>query len=235
MSRLSKWLPFFEESSERRDVESWQKCLRENILDKYSKYFELNSIKIVGIVSDRAKALVKLGSTAYLNVCSMPDLFHFMQDIGSLGGLQIGKKYKKACIEKSILKPKKEKLSELEQDIIKNADEIIEVYQEYRQETRSINQTIHPFNDLNEWRIPEITKKNILQSICKIGRLSEKLDIRVNIAKATKIMNQIPDIVKGIDNWVKNNRKKINDWVVDKVITTVEKIWFESFLLPTVY
>jgi len=204
-------------------------------LNKYAKYFETKGIKIVGIVSDRAKALVKLGSTAYLNVCSMPDLFHFMQDIGNLGGLQIGKKYKKACIEKSFLKQKREKLRDLEQDIIKSTDKIIEVYQEYRQETRSINQTIHPFNDLNEWTETATLKKNLLQSICKIGQLSEKLEINIDTAKATKVLHQIPDIVKGVENWVKSNHEKINGWVADKVITTVERVWFESLLLPTVY
>jgi hypothetical protein len=44
-------------------------------LDKFCTYFEKIKIKIVGIVSDRATALVKLGSASCLNVCSMPDLF----------------------------------------------------------------------------------------------------------------------------------------------------------------
>jgi len=33
------------------------------------------------LVSDRAKALIKLGKTEYLQAFSFPDLFHFMQDI----------------------------------------------------------------------------------------------------------------------------------------------------------
>lgn len=206
-------------------------------MDKFSAYFKINKIKIAGIVSDRASALIKLGSKTYLNVCSMPDLFHFMQDIGKLGGLQIGKKYKKAkaVIAKLRLKQKTEELSESEQDSIKNADEIIEVYGEYRKETRLINQTIHPFNDLNEWTESTILRKNLLQSICKIGQFTERLGATVDTAKATKIVRQIPDIVKGVENWVKNNQKKINDWVANKVITEVEKIWFGSFLLPMVY
>ncbi len=35
---------------------------------------------IKGLVSDRAQALVKLGTEDYLGVCSMPDLFHFCQE-----------------------------------------------------------------------------------------------------------------------------------------------------------
>jgi hypothetical protein len=49
-------------------------------------------MEVSSIVSDRARALIKLGTSDYLNVISIPDLFHFTQDFGKLGGLQIGKK-----------------------------------------------------------------------------------------------------------------------------------------------
>ena len=51
MSRFNKWLPFFEESSEQRDVASWDKVLRETLPEQ--------GIKVIGVVSDRAKPLVK--------------------------------------------------------------------------------------------------------------------------------------------------------------------------------
>jgi uncharacterized coiled-coil DUF342 family protein len=133
--------------------------------------------------------------------------------------MKIGKMYKKACIKQQELKQKTTKLTEQEQVIFKEADQTIEVYQEYREATRGINQTIHPFNEFNEWAESAIMKKSLLQSICKIGHLAEKLGTTVDTAKATKILRQIPDIVKGVENWVKNNRTKIDNWVTDKVIT----------------
>jgi hypothetical protein len=204
-------------------------------LDKFCTYFETKKIKIIGIVSDRATALIKLGSASCLNVCSIPDLFHFMQDIGRFSGMRIGKMYKKARIQKKELEQKTTELNEEEQVIFKEADRIIEVYQAYREETRGINQTIHPFNEFNEWTESAIMNKSLLQSICKIGQLTENLGITVDTAKATKILRQIPDIVKGVDNWTKNNRTKIDNWVTDQVITEVESVWFERFLLPAVY
>jgi hypothetical protein len=235
LSGFNQWLPFFEESSERRDVRSWNEHLRKHLLDKFSTHFETNKIKIVGLVSDRAAALIKLGNAAYLNVCSMPDLFHFMQDIGHLAGMKIGKIYKKACVQTMELKQKTTELTEEEQAIFKQTDQIIEVYQSYREVTRGINQTIHPFNELNEWTESAIMNKSLLQSICKIGHLAQNIGITVDTAKTTKILRQIPDIVKGVENWTKNNRTKIDNWVTNEVITEVESVWFERFLLPTVY
>ena len=84
MPRIDKWLPFFEKDSEKRDVASWWGLIEEKVL-KWG-------MQITGLVSDRASALVKLGTSAYLNVISMPDLFHFTQDLGKLAGLRIGKK-----------------------------------------------------------------------------------------------------------------------------------------------
>ena len=50
-------------------------------------------------VSDRAKALLKLTDSEYLSTYSMPDLFHFMQDLGrSIGSrlaLQVSNGVKK--------------------------------------------------------------------------------------------------------------------------------------------
>ncbi len=70
-------------------------------------------LEVKSLVSDRATALVKLGKADYLGVVSMPDLFHFNQDIGKAVGLQIGRKREqahKAMI--SAMESGKEKLKE---------------------------------------------------------------------------------------------------------------------------
>lgn len=58
MPRVDKWLPFFEKDSEKRDVASWWTPIEEKVL-KWG-------MQITGLVSDRASALVKLGTSAYL-------------------------------------------------------------------------------------------------------------------------------------------------------------------------
>lgn len=192
-------------------------------------------MQIVGLVSDRARALVKLGKESYLNVCSMPDLFHFMQDLGHLAGLQIGRKYKKAVTEREKILRRDKEITASEEEIISNTEKVIAVYEDYRSSTREVNQTIHPFNKLDEWSEKGEIYKNLVKSICKISDLGEQINVSVNIKKAAKLLRQIPDIVKGVDEWVSRNKNKIKEWVVDKVISEVESVWLERFLLPSIY
>lgn len=58
MLRIDKWLPFFEQSSERRNVESWYGPIQE-ITNRFG-------LKIKQLVSDRASALLKLSKPEYL-------------------------------------------------------------------------------------------------------------------------------------------------------------------------
>lgn len=226
MSRFDKWLPFFETSSEKRDVASWNKELQDNFIGK--------GMKVIGMVSDRAKALIKLGSSAYLNTCSMPDLFHFQQDLGKLGGLQIGKKHQQAQMSKSALALQGKTTKEKEL-ILKQADEVIEVYKSYRVQTAMVNKTIHPFGASDNWSDEQTINKTLLESVMEIGKLAEKVKINIDIPKAAKVLHQIPDIVKGVSNWIKISQDKIDDWVKDNVISEVEQLWFTRYLLPFLY
>ena len=88
MSGTDKWLPFFESASEKRDTESWWRLIEAQIADF--------GIRVKSIVSDRAKALVSLGDSSYVDVVSMPDLFHFAQDISRSFGSHIGRKTEQA-------------------------------------------------------------------------------------------------------------------------------------------
>jgi hypothetical protein len=119
LSGIDKWLPFFEESSEKRDVTSWWNPIEEKVLSW--------GMKVKSIVSDRAKALIKLGDSDYLNVISIPDLFHFTQDFGKMAGLQIGRKRAAAKKKFEEAVGAKEKLKE-------EFEKIDEVYQKYRNE-----------------------------------------------------------------------------------------------------
>ena len=50
-------------------------------------------------VSDRASALIKLGGKKYLDVSSMPDLFHFLQDFGKSIGSKLGLAVRRQAIK----------------------------------------------------------------------------------------------------------------------------------------
>ncbi|MEM1120580.1 MAG: DUF6399 domain-containing protein [Bacteroidota bacterium] len=227
MSRFNKWVPFFEESSEQRDVASWDKFLKAGLPDQ--------GVKVIGLVSDRAKALVKLGESDYLDATSMPDLFHFQQDMGKLGGLQIGRQYQQAQRDKAQLKEQSNVSAAQVAATEAFANERLSIYEQYRQESRAINQTIHPFDSTNNWSNPQQVSKRLTQSVLQVSKLTEQLNLSVDLSKANKVLRQIPAIVAGIDNWIKISQGRIEQWLKEGIINKVEKLWFTMYLLPLVY
>lgn len=224
MSRFNKWLPFFEQSSERRDVASWH--------DLLSKHLASKGLKILSLVTDRAKALVKLAEEEYLNTCSMPDCFHFQQDISKLAGLQIGKKHQQAQASKLNLEGKTDAQK---QEIEKSANEIIAVYKDYRKQTAMVNKIIHPFDESNNWSSQAAVNKSLIGAVRQVSKLAENIQINIDLSKATKALHQIPNIAEGISNWIGKSQSKIKNWLKEEVMSEVEKIWFTSYLLPFLY
>lgn len=221
MPRFDNELYFFEESSEKRDVTSWYKPIEEKVLSW--------GMEIIGLVSDRAKALVKLGESSYLDVVSMPDLFHFTQDLGKLLGLQLGKRRAQAlkALQKAI---EKDKIAAKEW-----FEQIDKVYQDYRRQVQQINKTIHPFNEQDEWQIKGAVEKGLLQCFIAIGQLAPLLGIEIAVDKATKVYNQITPISQGVEAWIKTAQLQLTDWGKKQIISQSEKQWFITCALPYVY
>ena len=114
-------------------------------------------------------------------------------------------------------------------------NEIIPVYGAYGEQTAKINKTIHPFDEHNNWSQGAKINKSLLQCVRRVSQLAERIGINIDLSKATKVLHQIPDIVKGIDSWVSNSQAKIQTWLDSGVITEIEKQWFSSALLPFLY
>ena len=186
-------------------------------------------IQVVGVVSDRAKALVKMGDSDYLGVCSMPDLFHFMQDIGKLLGLQLGKK--RAAALKALQNAK----DGLKAGLKKEFERIDATYQKYRQQIQQINKTIHPFNEADEFQLKGAVEKGLLHCFTAIGQLGVELGIAPKLDKATKVLNQINPISQAVDAWIVMAKSTLEDWVKEELINQQEQLWLISCALPYVY
>jgi len=186
-------------------------------------------MEVVGLVSDRARALVKLGKADYLGVASMPDLFHFMQDLGQVAGLQIGRKRKQA---QKNLAAAGQTDKEGQQQVFKQVDEI---YQSYREEVRGINKTVHPLNGQDEWTQQGEVEKSLTHSFTAITRLAKGLDINVALEKASKVLAQISPIALGIQTWIEMAKTRIDEWVEHEVISGTEKLFLTYCLLPLAY
>ncbi len=186
-------------------------------------------IKAKGLVSDRASALIKLGESAYLNVVSMPDLFHFNQDIGKAMGLQIGKKREQA---RKALESAKESCREKLQEAFEGVDKI---RQSYRKQTEQINKTVHPLNEQDEWTDEAAVEKGLLHCFTAISKLAAKLNIDVAIKKAEKVLAQISPIAKGVQAWIDWTKSELEQWVAEQLIVEKERQWIVRCAFPYLY
>lgn len=184
----------------------------------------------MGVVSDQAKALVKLSTASYLNVNRLPDLFHFMYEIGNLVGCRIGLKKRKlekkwrTCTDKVAKTKLKIELSILE------ASQLL-----YRKSQEQINKTIHPFGETDVWQNSSEIEQKLLHNFTCIGRIANELSIKVDINKAAKITAQIPAIAHGVENWIVAAKKELASWVDEHKILPAHRSWFETKVLPLVY
>ncbi|MFK7775941.1 MAG: DUF6399 domain-containing protein [Saprospiraceae bacterium] len=231
MSGLDKWLPFFEQSSERRDVESWY-----HPIQAIATNFGL---KIKQIVSDRASALLQLSKTEYLNVPSMPDLFHFNQILARKAGVIIGKKWKqtlKAYLEIKETKTYYSQRQPLEYQYLwqKNCRSC------YQKSIGMLHRAIHPFTEKIEdeqvpWKSSVTIEKEIKQSIRSIDKqliksnslkkkgkrhIEELYEVKQNLQHEglqgetiEQLYRQIPDILKGVQHWQEWTKQRVENFL----------------------
>lgn len=186
-------------------------------------------MEVRGLVSDRAKALVKLGESDYLGICSMPDLFHYQQDIGKSVGCLLGKQLERAvkAVGRATASAKQEAQEQLEW--------LQKVYQSYRQQIEEINQLVHPFNEQNEWVTASAIEKGLLHSLVSINKIAEEVGIEIAVDKAGKILAQISPIAQGIESWINFTKADLDKWETEQKINPVEKQWLITFAIPYMY
>lgn len=187
-------------------------------------------VQVVGLTSDRARGLVQLGKQEYFNVRSMPDLFHFAQDMGKAVGCRIGQK--KAQLQKKLDKCRgKAKKAELEVQL----SQVTECQRAYRQQVEQVNKTVHPFDNTDEWRQEGQTEEGLLKCIKQIGSIATNLGIEFALEKAMKITNQIPDIAASLQAWQQRIKEELQQWAHTKAVPDLHRQWVEKCALPYAY
>jgi len=191
-------------------------------VDKYG-------LQVKSLVSDRASALIKLGSPEYLNVVSMPDLFHFSQDLSKTIGFQIGKKREQAH----------KALAVVGDNCKKNAQSVFEhldgIRKSYRQQIEQINKTVHPLNEEDQWTDEAAVEKGLLHCLTSIGRLAKQLDIEPGLKKIQKILTQISPIAQGVQGWIEGAKSELDEWLSSQLITKQEQQWIIQYAFAYVY
>jgi Family of unknown function (DUF6399) len=150
------------------------------------------------LVSDRATGLIKLGTSEYFDVCSMPDLFHFNQELGKNIGATIGKAWKKAKETYtqstgyySQRKPFEDAFLEL--DICRNR---------YQNGIHAIHKAVQPFTPEGVFTTAKIIKDAINAGIEIIEQQAQRIEKEVKDKVIAKVNNQIPDIIKWLIHYL---------------------------------
>ena len=224
---------FIEAEADDRTYETWKDKVQ-NIVDKFG-------VKIKYIVSDRAKALIKLAETGF-DCLSIPDLFHASYEIVKVFGLNLGrkknaieKKIQESLIALALLKELGKDVTEQENIItqLKNEQVIIDSgISRYQQILHALSQIIHPFDINNSNPQSSTLVKSLLNQLLEeILQLQKEQEIADPKNRIEKFRKQIEGIASLIDAWWLWARESLDtDSLSEEVLQ-----WLLTCLLPAVY
>ena len=227
---------FFEEEAQNRSYETW--------MEKVQKTINELGISIKYVVSDRAKALIKLALKG-IGCQSIPDLFHASNEIVKLLGLSLNRKHAavqnkiaKATTTLSLLIELSKGVNEIEKqqlivNNLNNEQQIIEsAISRYKEVLHKLSKIVHPFD------ITDTSKQTSNQVQILLMELPEVIKIILNECgiidkkdRLSKFAKQIADIASLIDAWWLWVMESLDDYEIDDEC----KKWLLEFLLPVIY
>jgi hypothetical protein len=213
---------FVEEKTENCQYETWQQ--RVNLVLK-----TLN-VKIKYLVSDRAKAIVKLALTD-LGTNSISDLFHVLYNLNRSIAWELN------CLSSRLQKQLKQaQETQGKSDLIEPRETSIKILQQsrltYDDSCYSLTKYLHPFDleqtTITTTQIVSIKLTKILHTLEEL-RTSHKLKDPRNGIRNLK--NQIPYLSSIIDIWW----TWVDQCLIQKDFQMSVIHWVKEHLLPTVY
>jgi hypothetical protein len=226
-----------EETADDRSYETWY--------DRVRMRLEAMKTPVLYLVSDRAKALIKLANTG-LECPSIPDLFHLLHDLAKGYSLSIFRQLKAAHQQLSqaqehLGKCQVEGASEVQiesaQAQVAFGEASVEHWQEvrgtYRGHLEAISLQVHP------WRLEDSTPQSaqevetqLAAEITALQALLETNGLPVKEKVLNKVRKQLPDLAAVIDVWWQGVRQDVNSQIV---LTPMWADWVEASLLPLMY
>ena len=201
-------------------------------------------IAVNHVISDRAKALVKMAVTGF-ECKSGADVFHAQQDVSRWLGARTGKRLSKAQkqMEKvqareSRIKDstKKSRVITLKEQRIAGEIELKaaqEIQAEYHENLQGIAAEIHPFaltdnavNDAKKVKARLELRAQAFENIAKTQALVDKRNVMA------KFRNQFEPLAVSVDVWWLWVRETLQKLAVEN---TVLEQWLTETLLPVVY
>ncbi len=232
MLDLSTGYMLCEEVASNRTYDTWKEKI-EAALGKMK-------IKVRFLVSDRAKALIKL-ATEYFECQSIADLFHAVHKISQTFTLALHNKLNATTQELEKLEQKYEKvpaeevetrhsLENLRKKLQEKQQELQQVLRKYRELLHSFSFVVHPFDVKNDEIQSSIKVEQTLNSIItELEKLAKRMEL--NYPKLQTVKNQLPDIARLMDIWWDWVNQSLNEITLEADVLK----WAKEKLLPLVY
>jgi len=236
LMELASGYIFIEEEATDRTYSTWMEKVQ-NIINKIG-------LRIKYVVSDRAKALIKLALKG-IKCLSVPDLFHASNEIVKLLGLNLNRKLNsvQAKIEKasaalSILIILSKGIDEIRTQklVIENLiceQEIIERnINRYKELLHQLSISTHAFNIATSARQTSAQIQILLVEIVRLIELIlQECDIDDKKKRLKKFCKQIDGISSLTDSWWVWVEESLNCYQIDEGL----KKWLTEILLPYIY
>jgi IclR helix-turn-helix domain. len=225
-----------EEVAVDRTYDTWYGCINERL-----KTF---GIGVSYLVSDRAKALVKLAQTG-LDCLSIPDLFHLSHDLAKGYSLSIFGRLRQA---QQVLAHARQRLEALQASEpgsvpVQQGQAAVEAYEAavarwqgvrstYRQSLANLSRIVHP------WRLVDATRQTSQEverqlhiEIQGLETLLETHGLPVKKDTLNKVRKQLAGVSALIDFWWQTVRHDLEHMAMTPRWTQ----WVEELLLPLMY
>jgi hypothetical protein len=226
-----------EEVADDRTYETWY--------DRVKERLEPLKTRVLYLVSDRAKALIKLAETG-LECPSIPDVFHLLHDLVKGYALAISTRLKTARqalshVHAHLDKCQAEGASEVEIELAQVAVATGEadvahweqVRDTYRGHLEAISLQVHP------WRVTDSTPQSsqeveaqLAAEVTALQELLETHELPVKTAVLTKVRKQLAGLAEVLDVWWQAVRQDVHSQIV---LTPMWANWVEAHLLPLMY
>ena len=234
---LSSGYLLLEEKAEDRTYDTWNQ--------KAQTRLDEIGLRIRHFISDRAKALIKLGVDGFGCEKVGSDLFHGQYEISKWLGIQL---HRKLSQTKTKIEDLKKSISSLRQrnkaeDTIKAAEKTLieqegclqshqENHDDYHIELQKVSLSVHPFNESNgEAQTTEDVVKRLQACTDEFAEIAASVSISDNRDALGKFTRQIEDIASNVGvwwMWVRENLTQYN-------LNQATQEWVTSLLLPVFY
>jgi hypothetical protein len=225
-----------EETAADRSYETWHKLVKGRL--------ETLSTGVLYLVSDRAKALVRLALTG-LKCLSMPDFFHVAHDIVKCYSLALGRHLRQA--HKRLQEAQERVAKHVERDPasparLKAQAELeasqaeVERWEEakvtYRDHLESLSLGLHPFEPSDSTpQTSEQVETSLRATVTAIQEWAARYGLASREEAMAKVLKQLPDLAALIDFWWACVWRDVAGFA----LSPLWKSWIQECLLPLMY